>query len=468
MLITSAEFDRIKHTLRDESFNTVGKRILQGDYLNPVEYRAILENTHDARMTWWRTARLGLFIHFGLYSLSGNGEWTLARDGVPMQEYEALADRFMPAENAAEEWVLTAKNAGAGYAILTTRHHDGFSLWDSKVNPFNSCRYGCKRDIVAEFVAACRKHGMRIGFYSSLMDWRHPDAARMAFDPAARTRFLQYLEALNTELLTQYGDVDILWYDMPYPNESADGWDTIRRDQIMRALQPNIILNDRGRLWADFSTREEVIETCSGDWESCLTLNSLSWGYVNEAQAVAFAYTPQMLVKKLCYVCRNRGNLLLNVGPRPDGTLADYEKQTLKRLGQWIGKFPHVVYGDDQRTAHGLAGLNCYGEYGSGALSEPTAKGHTVYLWQYVWPQDGVIPLAGYDRAPRHVYFADTQIPIAFEYDAEHCRILLKELPKDVPEAVLGLAVIAVEFEEFPGFRFCRGYSHVNDGYIDP
>lgn len=467
MLISNIEFERLKNTLKNENFHTLKNRILSGYLLDFAEYKAVLENTKNDRMKWWRNAKFGLFIHYGLFSLTGCGEWTLARDGVPTDEYEKLADEFMPKENIAEEWVLTAKNAGAKYVVLTTRHHDGFSLWNSKVNSFNSCNYGCKRDIVKEFVAACRKHNMRIGFYSSLMDWRHPDSARMSFDINARERFLKYIEDLNTELLSNYGKIDILWYDMPYPNESFDGWNTLYRDQKMRALQPDIIINDRGRLLSDFTTREEVIESCGDDWETCLTFNTLSWGYIDEEQAEKYAYTPQILVKKLNYTCRNKGNLLLNIGPRPDGTVAKYEKNTLELLGKWLSKYRDVIYTDEQRSANGLIGLNCYGEYGSDMLSEPTSVNNTIYIWKYIWPSNGTCRIAGYRSIPERVYYADTKEEIEFYYDKENYSIVLQNLPMNSPDDILGITVIALEFKETPQFRFCIGYSQINDGHSE-
>ncbi len=467
MLITNKEYLQLKEKLKDHTFHTLKNRILSGDLLSSVEYRAVLENTAAERMSWWRDARFGLFIHFGLYSLTGCGEWTLARDGIPPAEYEKLADSFMPAENAAEEWVLTAKPAGAKYAVLTTRHHDGFSLWDSKTNPFNSCNYGCKRDIVREFTDACRKHDMKIGFYSSLMDWRHPDAKRMDFDPEARMRFLDYIEKLNTELLSNYGKIDVLWYDMPYPNESADGWNTLQRDQKLRALQPDIIINDRGRLFSDFTTHEEVMSNNSEDWEACFTFNTMSWGYIDEEQAKSYAYTPQMLVKRLAYACCNRGNILLNIGPRPDGTVADYEKDTLNKLGLWIKKYQSVIYGNDQKACRGLVGLNCYGEYGSDMLSNVSAKGNTVYIWNHIWPKTAIYNICGYKSKPARVYFADTNQDIDFDFDEENYRIILKNLPSHSPDEILGIAVIAMEFDDTPSFRFCIGYSHINDGYTE-
>jgi len=177
----------------------------KADYLNEIA------QSRDRRMAWWREARFGMFIHYGLYSQIGRNEWAMVLENMPIPEYEKLAATFAPKKGAPREWAKLAQRAGMKYMVMTTRHHEGFSLWDSKANPYNSVNYGPKRDIVREFVDACREFDLRIGFYSSLMDWHHPDGWRCAFDSAARQRFNRYIEALNTELLTQYGKIDILW-----------------------------------------------------------------------------------------------------------------------------------------------------------------------------------------------------------------------------------------------------------------
>jgi alpha-L-fucosidase len=169
------------------------------------EYEEQLAKTRDQRMAWWREARFGMFVHFGLYSKLGHHEWAMTQENIPIKEYEKLANAFSPKPGAPREWAALAKKAGMKYMVLTTRHHEGFSLWDSKANPYNAVNYGPKRDIVREFVDACREYGLKIGFYSSLMDWHHPDGWRCAFDAEARKRFNDYIRALNTELLTQYG-----------------------------------------------------------------------------------------------------------------------------------------------------------------------------------------------------------------------------------------------------------------------
>ena len=188
--------------------------------LSKPEYLAMNASTRDVRMEWWRDARFGMFVHFGLFSLLERNEWAMALEDYTIEEYEELAKQFCPNPGAPMKWVKSAKEAGMKYIVLTTRHHEGFSLWDSKVNPYNSVNYGCKRDIVAEFVEACRAYDLKIGFYSSLMDWHHPDGGAAAYDGAACARLNEYIYEMNRELLTNYGKIDILWYDVARPMET--------------------------------------------------------------------------------------------------------------------------------------------------------------------------------------------------------------------------------------------------------
>nr|MBQ4318326.1 alpha-L-fucosidase [Clostridia bacterium] len=216
--------------------------------LSKPEYEAWTASTRDERMKWWRDARFGMFIHYGLYTVRGLHEWEMALENFPVEEYEKLADQFCPKEGAPREWAALAKAAGMKYMVLTTRHHEGFSLWDSKVNPYNSVNYGPHRDIVREFVDACREFGLGIGFYSSCMDWHHPDSWKCAFDPEANRRFTDYIYELNRELLTNYGKIDILWYDVSRPMESHEGWNAVEINQKLRKLQPGLIINNRIKL----------------------------------------------------------------------------------------------------------------------------------------------------------------------------------------------------------------------------
>jgi alpha-L-fucosidase len=181
--------------------------------VSKADYEAETAKTRDRRMAWWRKARFGMFIHFGLYSVLGRHEWAMAHEIWPVEEYEKLADQFLPKLGAPRAWAKLARAGGMKYMVLTTRHHEGFSLWDSKVNSYNSVNYGPKRDIVAEYVEACRSEGLKVGLYSSLMDWHHPDGGAAAYDSAARKRLTDYVFALNQELLSNYGKIDLLRYD---------------------------------------------------------------------------------------------------------------------------------------------------------------------------------------------------------------------------------------------------------------
>ena len=242
--------------------------------ITPQEYKEFTAATKERRIEWFRDARFGMFIHYGLFSSHGLGEWAQVWEDIKISDYEKFASDFCPREGCTDEWCRLAKEMGAKYAVLTTRHHEGFSLWDSKVNPFNSVNYGPHRDIVREFTDSCRKYGLKIGLYSSLMDWRHPDAWKCMTDEDARLRFTKYIEDLNTELLTNYGKIDILWYDMPWPRMSSKNWDSVGRNYRLRQLQPDILINNRSRMAEDFFTPEDALNPEeNADWEACMTFN---------------------------------------------------------------------------------------------------------------------------------------------------------------------------------------------------
>jgi alpha-L-fucosidase len=365
--------------------------------LSKPEYEEWTAGTRDARMSWWREARFGMFVHFGLYSALGRHEWAMTQENIPIAEYEKLADQFNPKPGAPREWAALAKEAGMKYIVLTSRHHEGFSLWDSKANPYNSVNFGPKRDIVREFVDAAHEYGLKFGFYSSLMDWHHPDGWRCAFDQEAKKRFLDYIEALNTELLTQYGKVDILWYDVANPMENWEGWNSLERNQRLRALQPDIIINDRSLLPEDFGTPEEHITAESRDWEACMTFNGLSWGYIDAKQAQPYAYNAQKIIRMLNTCASGGGNLLLNIGPAPDGSVPADAIAPLMQVGAWLKENGSAVYGSVNRV-RGWGG-------GGNGVTGASSKGNNIYLWNYIWPAGGQMGLGGYRNAPKSVRF---------------------------------------------------------------
>ena len=405
------------------------------------EYLAATDATRDERMAWWREARFGMFIHLGLYSALGRNEWAMSLEGWPVAEYESLADRFQVQEGAPMAWARLAKAAGMRYAVLTTRHHEGFSLWDSKVNPFNSVRLGPKRDIVREFVDACRANDLRIGFYSSLMDWHHPDGGRAAYDSAARKRFTDYLYALNEELLTQYGKIDVLWFDVPSPMEHHEGWNSLEMNQRLRALQPHIILNDRSLLPEDFGTPEgHVTADAKRDWEACMTFNDISWGYVDEVQAAPYSYNAQRILRMLSTACAGGGNLLLNIGPSSRGAVPAEAVAPLETVGRWLQANGECAYGALTRSQYRLC---------NGACSV-SVKGSTLYLWNWIWPGDGDIVLGGFSTPLRRAYLLDGGEEIPFEQRGY--RIFLHPRQKQSPDQVAGVAVIALDFADVPAF----------------
>jgi len=421
--------------------------------LSKPEYEEHIANNRDQRMDWWREARFGMFIHYGLYSLLGRGEWAMAVENYPIDEYKKLADAFAPKLGAPREWARLAKQAGMKYMVLTTRHHDGFSLWDSKANPFNSVNYGPKRDIVREFVEACREFDLRIGFYSSLMDWHHPDSWRCAFDSAARKRFTDYIYELNRELLTQYGKIDILWYDCAKPMDSWEGWNSLEMNQRLRELQPHIIINNRSRLAEDFGTPEERITVMDGDWEACMTFNGLSWGYVDSEQARPYSYNAQGIIRMLNRVTAGGGNLLLNIGPKPDGSVPDEAVEPLTTVGYWLQKNGEAVYGCKQRI-----------NFRPSCVCGTSRSENTVYLWNWIWPDAQELPLGGFMTPLKSARFVHDNSPIDFEQKGH--RIILKDLPQLSPDEHAGVAVIALEFADTPQFRRASYYPQLNSGQV--
>jgi alpha-L-fucosidase len=264
----------------------------------------------DRRMTWWHEARFGMFIHFGLYSVLGRHEWAMEREGISVAEYQKLAKVFNPKPHAARAWAKLAKQAGMKYMVMTTKHHEGFCNFDTKLTNYCAPKQAAGRDLVAEYYEAARSEGMHVGFYYSLMDWHHPDGARCAHDEAARRRFVDYIHGQVKELCSNYGKLDILWYDVAWPL-SAEGWESVKMNKMVRQLQPDILINNRAKIPEDFTTPEQKIQAFAEPWESCMTMNS-SWGY---QKADDDWKTPRTIVRNLVTCARGYGNYLLNIGP---------------------------------------------------------------------------------------------------------------------------------------------------------
>ena len=323
------------------------------------------------RMQWWHEAKFGMFIHWGLYSVLGRHEWAMEKEGIPVLEYEQLAKQFTPKPNAARAWAKLAKQAGQKYMVMTTKHHEGFCLFDTKLMNYCAPKQACGRDLVREYVDAARGEGMHVGFYYSLMDWHHPDGARCATNEDARRRFVDYIHGQIRELLTNYGKIDVLWYDVVWPLD-ANGWESEKMNQMVFRLQPDIIVNNRNLLPGDFSTPEQEIRAEKGGraWETCMTMND-SWGYQRADDAWK---TPKTIVRNLVTCAKAGGNYLLNIGPTPDGSIPEESVHILTMVGKWMDRNGATIYESEpcQASWHTYANF--------------TRKGNTLYMHVHFWP----------------------------------------------------------------------------------
>jgi len=382
------------------------------------------------RMKWWVESRFGMFIHWGLYSIPGRGEWLMYNERIPKGEYARLSDKFHPSRFDADKWVSLAKEAGMRYMVLTTRHHDGFSLWDSRVSDFTSMKTAAKRDFVAEYVDACRKRGMRIGLYYSLLDWRWPAYwAGPEKDPKGWEEFRDYVHAQVRELLTQYGKIDIMWYDGAWPH-SPEAWRSNELNAMVRGLQPDIIINNRSAIPEDLDTPEQHIEGSDRPWEACMTIDDLWWGYHPGDPNLK---SPMQLVRNLVRCVSGNGNFLLNVGPKPDGTIYAPHAVRLRAIGRWLRRNGKSIYG---------AGSSPFGQ---AHLGQVTAKGSTVYVHVMFWPGTEMC-VAGIKNRVIKAYMLATGKKLPF--DQRRDRLFVRGLPPKAPDPID--TVVTIELEGKP------------------
>ena len=417
------------------------------------DYEEQTADSRDERLAWFREARFGMFVHFGIYALYGRSEWVMALENIPKDEYDARADEFQPRPGCPREWAKLAKEAGMKYMVMTTKHHEGFCLWDTEMTDFNSIKRGPKRDIVKEYVEACREYGLKIGFYYSLMDWHHPDGGRCAYDREARQRFLDFTQGCVRELMTNYGKIDILWYDVALPLESQDTWDSLAMNQMARELQPHLIINNRSKLDEDLGTPEGHVQAEERDWEACMTFNNFTWGYVDSAQVAPDSHNVRDILTMLHTCCGKGGNLLLNIGPTPDGSVPNEAIKPLQETGEWIRKYADVVYPPSDRweTGHtcGWAGA--------------TVRGNIVYIWTKIWPHEPAA-VAGFDTPLKSARLLPDGTPLAFEQKDQ--RILFTDLPAESPDPIANVAIIELAFEETPVHKGCSRTAALNAGKI--
>jgi alpha-L-fucosidase len=390
------------------------------------------------RMQWWHDARFGMFIHWGLYSVLGRHEWVMENEGIPVTEYEQLAQRFQPKPNAARDWARLARAGGQKYMVMTTKHHEGFCNFDTKLTDYCAPKQGPGRDLVREFVDAARAEGLRVGFYYSLMDWHHPDGARSATDEAARKRFVAYTHGLIRELMTNYGKIDILWYDVDWPLDAA-GWESERMNRMVFELQPDIIVNNRNGLPGDFSTPEQEItaEKSGRAWETCMTLND-SWGY---QEADDNWKSSRQVIRNLIDCVRDGGNYLLNIGPRPDGSIPEESVRILSEVGQWMRRNGEAIYESD----HCQPRQSTYSAF--------TRKGNTLYMHVYFWPGQ-YVAIGGLKSQVKTARFLASGNKIELQQD--RFRLRLTGLPAVAPDTPLTTVAIECESEPIQDSLFVR------------
>ncbi len=315
------------------------------------------------RTQWFTNARFGMFIHWGLYAIPARGEWVKSREEISTEDYQAYFDEFNPVNYDPKAWARAAKDAGMKYAVLTTKHHDGFCLFDSQYTDYKAANTPAGRDLVYKYVEAFRAEGLGVGFYYSLLDWHHEDYPHfgdrqhpMRNNEAYRnkthnfSKYIAYMHNQVKELMTNYGKIDIVWFDFSYDQLKGEAWKATELVTMIRKLQPDILIDNRlgGNLKSanpeifsgDFASPEQILPpeglvNEAGNpipWEACITLNN-SWGY----HAWDRDYkSPKQIVRALVECVSKGGNLLLNVGPTAKGEIPEESLKILKEVGRWM------------------------------------------------------------------------------------------------------------------------------------
>jgi len=334
-----------------------------------------------AKMRRWRDAKLGVMVHFGLYSIPGKGEWYEYSDKVPAARYAELAEQFRPRHFDADTWAALAKAAGARYMVMTARHHDGFALFDSPCSygHFDSMHSAAHEDFIAAYATAARRHGLEVGIYYSLLDWRFPGyfhPVRLASNAALMKKEV-YCQV--RELMSNYGRISVLWYDggwLRLEGTDADAawfWHPDALNRMVRGLQPDIAINPRSGWQGDFDEQEGAAPVTgpvrSKPWEKVFTLGA-AWGYVTNGQTLQVTKVIRLIVDA---VVRN-GNALVNMSPDPDGVIPPAQVKVLQQLGAWMHEYGPSLYSTRPGPYEPVDGA-----YGS------TVRGNNVYVHVLAW-----------------------------------------------------------------------------------
>jgi len=321
----------------------------------------------------WKDLRFGMFIHWGPVSLKGTEiGWSRGRE-IPVEEYDNLYKQFNPVNYNAEEWVKIAKDAGMKYIIFTSKHHDGFCMWNTKYTDFNIMNSPFKRDVMKELADACKKYGMGLGFYHSTCDWHHPDfpltspGGSVKRETSNLDRYTEYLKNESVEILTKYGPLLVMWYDVPQKFDAVRGQGVI---DLIRKIQPDIIVNNRTGAKGDFDTPEQRVGGFQIDrpWETCMTIGR-QWAWKPNDEVKSLEQCLHSLIRS----AGGDGNLLFNVGPMPDGKIEPLQIERLKEMGVWLKKYGNSIYGTRG------------GPFKPSDWGVSTRKGSTIFLHILKW-----------------------------------------------------------------------------------
>jgi alpha-L-fucosidase len=407
----------------------------------------------DARLKWWREARFGMFIHWGVYSvpagtyngkkIGGIGEWIMNSGKIPTAEYQKYAKEFNPVKFNADQWVKTAKEAGMKYIVITSKHHDGFAMFDSKASDWNIVKaspFG--RDPLKELAAACQKNGIKLGFYySQAQDWNNPGGAAAGghWDKAQDGSMDKYIEKVAVpqvkEILTNYGPIAVLWWDTPcdMTKERAEKFLPLLK------LQPGIIMNNRlgGGFDGDSETPEQEIPATgfpNRDWETCMTMND-TWGYKSYDHNWKSTET---LIRNLVDIASKGGNYLLNVGPTSEGLIPEASVERLKEVGKWMKVNGESIYATTASPFKKLPWGRCTKKIHDG--------GATLYLQVFDWPKDGKLVVPGLMNSVKKAYLlADSEKkPLSVEMTNEGADLAWIVVPQTAPDKICSVVVLEV------------------------
>jgi alpha-L-fucosidase len=329
--------------------------------------------TVAANLEWWKEARFGMFIHWGPVSIKGTEiGWSRGKEWT-IEEYDGLYKQFNPVKFNALEWVKIAKAAGMKYIVFTSKHHDGFCMWDTKYTDFNIMNSPFHRDVMKELSEACKEEGMALGFYHSTCDWHNPDfpltspGGSVKREVSNLDRYTEYLKNQSAEILKNYRPLLVMWYDVPQQFDSVRGQGVI---DYIRKIQPDVLVNNRTGAKGDFDTPEQRVGNFQNTrpWETCMTIGrQWAWKPNDEVK------TLEQCLHSLIRSAGGDGNLLFNVGPKPDGTIEPLQVERLKEMGQWLNKYGYAIYG----TRGGPFKPTDWGV--------STRKGNIVYLHILKW-----------------------------------------------------------------------------------